>query len=49
MQISILLPYLTLGIMEWGILIDPLVDRYTFEGSLIQEDVRLVSDSFARW
>lgn len=30
--------------MEWEILIDPLVDRYMFEGSLIQEDVRQVSD-----
>jgi hypothetical protein len=29
--------------MEWVILIDSLVDRYMFEGSLIQEDVRQVS------
>jgi hypothetical protein len=34
--------------MEWGILIDSLVDRYMFEGSLIQEDVRQVN-SFSRW
>jgi hypothetical protein len=39
----------TLGSMEWEILIDPLVDRYMFEGSLIQEDVRQVSDLFSRW
>ena len=31
--------------MEWGILIDPLVDRYMFEGSLIQEDLRQVTRS----
>ena len=35
--------------MEWEILIDPLVDRYMFEGSLIQQDVRQVSDLFSRW